>query len=329
MSLSALQLEVRRTGIGSSDIGAVAGLSPYATPLDVWLVKRGLATVPETDAMRLGTALEPVIADLYGREHLAAGEMLRYPRDVAWPILVAADTVRHPSEPWILATPDRAVTVPRLAGEHPREAPVRLVEIKSVAWRSAHHWGEAHDDVPAWYRAQIEWQMLATGVTRCDLAALIGGAELRVYQIEHDPELARMLVGIGRAFWRHVERGEEPPVDASESWRKHLETRFPRAVGEILPAGARAEEIAERLADAGARGAAAERDYDRAANELRALIGDARGLKGTNWKATWSNADGSPRWKDIAKELGADTRPDLVAKHTAAPSRRFTFTKGK
>ena len=87
--------------------------------------------------------------------------------------------------------------------------------------------------------------------------------------------------------------------------------------------------IAERLADAGARGAAAERDYDRAANELRALIGDARGLKGTNWKATWSNADGSPRWKDIAKELGADTRPDLVAKHTAAPSRRFTFTKGK
>ncbi len=328
MSLSPAQIAVRRTGIGSSDIGAVAGLSPYASPLDVWLVKRGLAEVPETDAMRLGTALEPVIADLYAVEHLAPGEVLRYPRDVSWPWVVAKDTVRHPHEPWILATPDRAVTVPepRDAGEPWHEPPTRLVEIKSVSWRAAHHWGEAHDDVPAWYRAQIEWQMLATGVSRCDLVALIGGAELRVYQIEHDPELAAMLVEIGRAFWRHVEAGTEPPVDASESWRRHLESRFPRAEGGTLEAGHEAEEIAARLADATARAKAAERDRDQAANELRAQIGASRGITGRGWRATWSDVAGAPRWKDIAMQLGADARPELVAEHTAAPSRRFTFT---
>ena len=155
----------------------------------------------------------------------------------------------------------------------------------------------------------------------------------------------RRQAGLHHRHQRAVPRGQlaplrqprDPPRPVVEV-RQQLEqpgagqrdcARANCVVREILPAGARAEEIAERLADAGARGAAAERDYDRAANELRALIGDARGLKGTNWKATWSNADGSPRWKDIAKELGADTRPDLVAKHTAAPSRRFTFTKGK
>ena len=38
--LTAEQIELRKTGVGSSDIGAVAGLSPYASPLDVWLQNR-------------------------------------------------------------------------------------------------------------------------------------------------------------------------------------------------------------------------------------------------------------------------------------------------
>ena len=323
--LTDAQKAKRRSGVGSSDIGAVAGLSPYARPIDVWLVKRGLAEVPETDAMRLGTALEPVIADLYAREHVGAQEILAAPGDV-WRGTTDG-TLAHPAEPWALATPDRVVCASDDPSVMPDPRAARLVEIKSVAWRSAHHWGEAHDDVPPWYRAQIEWQMLVTGVGVCDLAALIGGAELRVYRIERDPELAAMLFDVGRAFWRRVERGEEPPVDESESWRRHLEARFPRAAAGLLTATREAEEIAARLADARARRAAAEADEERAANELRAAIGDAEGIAGAGWKATWkAPAKGVPAWKSIAMELGAEGQPELVARHTAAPSRRFTFT---
>lgn len=306
------QRELRKMGVGSSDIGAVAGLSPYASPLDVWLQKRGLATVEENEAMRWGTAMEPVIAQAYEREHLAEGE-----------VVCTSGTVRHAEEPWILATPDRIVTDARFR-------PVRLVEIKTVSHRSAHHWGEAHDEVPPWYRAQIEWQMLVTGVTTCDLAALIGGAELRVYRITQDRDLAAMLVEIGRRFWGHVEAGTEPPVDGSPAWRSYLESRFPRVRGAIRPATPEAEAIAARWRDARARKDAAEADEERAANELRAQIGDAEGIEGDGWRATWKAPKaGTPKWKDIATALGAETQPELVAQHTAPPTRRFTFTEKK
>ena len=323
--LTAEQIELRKTGVGSSDIGAVAGLSPYASPLDVWLQKRGLATVEENEAMRWGTAMEPVIASTYERAHLADGEHLFTP-DCIWPDSVQG-TLQHPEEPWILASPDRVVMHydDRLHG-----AKRRLVEIKTVSHRSAHHWGDAHDDVPPWYRAQIEWQMLVTGVTTCDLAALIGGAELRVYRLTHDPELAAMLVAIGRTFWRHVEAGTEPPVDGSPAWRAYLEARFPRERGAMLRATPAAEEIAARLADARARKSAAEADEELAANELRAVIGEAAGVEGEGWRATWkAPKSGAPKWKDIATELGAEGRPELVARHTAPPTRRFTFTEKK
>lgn len=319
--LTEAQRAIRATGLGSSEIGAVAGLSPYTGPMDVWLVKRGLAEVPETEAMRLGTALEPVVASLYEGGHLATGEALKTAAEM-WPREAPHGVLRHPREGWVLASPDRVVAA---AGDR-RGRPPRLVEIKSVAWRSAHHWGDAHDEVPPWYRAQVEWQMLVTGVPACDLVALIGGAELRVYRLAADPALAGMLLDIGRAFWRTVERGEAPAVDASETWRRHLEARFPRAGAEMVAATRDHDEIAARLADARGRKAAAEADEERAANELRAAIGDAAGIAGEGWKATWKPAKGSPAWKSIAMELGAEGRPEVVARHTAAPSRRFTFS---
>lgn len=312
MTLSAEQMAVRATGIGASDIGAVAGLSPYASPMDVWLVKRGLAEVPQTDAMARGHQLEPAVASMYEAEHLAPGEALRHP----------AGTLRHPRYPWALATPDRLVVDP-LA-----DATVRLVEIKAVGWRSARYWGAEHDEVPPWYRAQIAWQMAVTGVEACDLAAFIGGEELRVYRIERDREMEAALLQIGRDFWRCVEEGREPAVDGSEAWRSYLEARFPSARQVLRAATPEADEIAARLADARARREAAEADAERAANELRALIGDAEGIEGRGWRATWkSPAKGTPRWKEIATALGADAHPEVVSQHTAAPSRRFTFTE--
>lgn len=324
--LTEAQKALRLTGITASEVGAVAGLSPYARPLDVWLVKRGLAEVPETDAMRLGTALEPVVADLYAREYVGHGERIATPAEV-WPESEGG-TLRHSEEPWIIATPDRVVF--SYADGIPGAYDARLVEIKTVSHRSAHHWGEAHDDVPPWYRAQVEWQMLVTGVEACDLVALIGGAELRVYRLTRDEELAAMLVDVARAFWRHVVEGTEPPIDGSESWRAYLEQRFRGGRGALLAATRAADEIAERLADARDRRVAAERDEELAANEMRALIGDADGVQGEGWRATWrTGAKGSPKWRDIACALGADARPELITQHTAAPTRRFTFTKGK
>lgn len=59
-------LAERRTGLGGSDIAKICGLSKFGTALDVYLDKIGEGTpVAETNRMRLGTALEPFVTDLF------------------------------------------------------------------------------------------------------------------------------------------------------------------------------------------------------------------------------------------------------------------------
>lgn len=49
----------RSSGIGASEVPALAGLSPYQTPVGVWLRKVGLGMEAEqTASMRTGSALE-------------------------------------------------------------------------------------------------------------------------------------------------------------------------------------------------------------------------------------------------------------------------------
>lgn len=180
-------LASRRTGIGASEIAAIAGLSPWGGPVDVYCAKLGLSPDRHSDAMAWGLRLEGVIAAAYSEREGVA--------------LEPGYLVRHPDESWILATPDRF-------------APDRLVELKVS--RTSEGWGEQEtDDVPPHYLLQCQWQMLAAGYPRVDIAALIGGVELRVYTVERSETVIESLVTIGRAFWRRVLEQRPPDVDWS------------------------------------------------------------------------------------------------------------------
>lgn len=318
MGLTAAQIEARRHGIGSSDIGTVAGLCPWASPIECWEVKRGLRVVEETHAMRMGTALEPVIANLYAEDALRDGESLTFP-GVVWPSIDG--TVRHPSIPWVLASPDRVVVKGR--------DPVRLVEIKCASHRTAHLWGSEYDAVPDHYRAQIEWQMLTTGVHTADLAVLIGGDEFRIYRgIEHDPVLADALLTIGRDFWRRVESGDPPPVDGSDAYSDYLARAFPWSTREEKTATEAVDAIGRELGEVKGNIAALEAREKVLSNALRLAIGDADSIVGDGWRATWRTPDGGvTSWKAVAEALHAPQ--ELIASHTKPASRRFVFTKGK
>lgn len=316
MSLTQEQIAFRMTGLSASDIGAVAGLSPYATALDVWLVKRGLVTIEENAAMRMGHVLEPVVAGLYGAD-LPAGEVLAMPECV-WPDSVNG-TVRHATLPWVLASPDRVVM---------RDGkPARLVEIKSVSARMAHHWGSEADDVPAGYRAQVCWQMEATGIGEVDLAAWINGwdgPEVRTYRFTHDAEMSALLLAVGRKFWRCVEEGREPAIDGSETWAEHIARKFPRVVRDIGPAEPAHAVLADEFLSLSVESKRIKARKELLQNQLCAAIGDREGIEGDGWRATWKAPDGGTvSWKDIALALGAAERPELIAEHTAPSGRRF------
>lgn len=64
-----INLNIRQTGIGGSELAAMLGLSEYKTPLDVYLEKTG-QTAPFTGNKNTerGNMQEPILAHYFGLE---------------------------------------------------------------------------------------------------------------------------------------------------------------------------------------------------------------------------------------------------------------------
>lgn len=297
-------LAKRRTGISGTDVSAILGINPWASPLDVWLDKRGQAEPrAENMAMKLGNLLEPVVATLYADETGAE--------------LVDPGFLRHPSRDWHIGTPDRITT------------DGTLIEIKTT--RSGNDWGEpGTDQIPRHYLTQVAWYLALTELQVAHVAVLVGASDFRRYVVQRDPELEGVLVERCEAFWKgNVLGGQMPAVDGSESAAKYIASRFPRNVDPLRPATEDEIALARRLAAARAATAAAEREQAEVENLLKAAIGDAEGLDlGALGKITWKASKGreSVDWKALAAE--ANIPAELIARHTkiGEASRRFLPT---
>lgn len=297
------QLEQRQHGIGASEIAAIAGLNPWKKPIDVWLEKTGRAqTAPQDLRQDLGHRMEGVIADLYAERTGAT--------------LLPCPTLVHPEEPWILATPDRIASF----GDPARD---RLLEIKLVGARLIAHW--ADDTIPDYVVTQVLMQQHVTGIHEAEVAALLGGSDLRILSCPHMPEVIADLVEIGREFWfEHVMKDVPPPVDGSDSWARYIRARWPKDLLPVMKAPPEATAIARRLARAKEDLAAAEVRKAEAENAMKTLLADAAGFVGDGWRCTYkSTASNGVDWKAVALELGAT--PELQSKHTRPGSRRFAF----
>jgi putative phage-type endonuclease len=244
-------------------VSAIVGVNPYRTAHDVYLDKRGLLPPqPETLGQRVGHTVERLVAELYAEETGAA--------------LETSPTLVHPTEPWIVGTPDRIVVGAR-----------RIVEIKWVGWRVAHHWTHGEDGVPDYVRTQVEWLMELTDTDECHVAALIGGDDFRIYTVRRNHDLFAALKEAASRFWREqVLAGVPPTVDHTENARRML-TTLHKDRGEMRAAPAGAWQWVERRIDAEARIGAAEKDLGLANNKLREMIGDAAGILDHWGSATW------------------------------------------
>lgn len=209
-------LDVRRQGIGSSDAAAAIGLSPYKSPLELWLEKTGRdAGLPKVDPndesspMYWGTLLEPIVAAHYTRR---TGHRVRRINAV----------LQHPQVPWMLANIDREVVgVPD----------VQILECKTAGYHGARLW---EDGVPEYVQLQVQHQLAVTAKQAADVAVLVCGQELRIHRIERDEGLIAHLVELEGRFWRHVETDTAPPADGSASSALALAALWPQDSGQVL-----------------------------------------------------------------------------------------------
>ena len=316
--LTAEQKAIRATGLGASEIAAVAGISPWASPLDIWLRKatptRGPLIEDDLDAAaqdrtEVGHVLEEPVLDLYRRRTGFAA------------VRHSDQTRRHPQYRWMLASPDATAD----AGH--------LVEIKVVGMRMAEHWDGG---VPDYVRAQAQQQMLVAGATRCDVAALIGGTDFRPYVLEHDAALAAALIGVGESFWRdHVEADIPPPPGATEDRMEYLAKRFPRHRDALLEVPAEHHDLVgamiARYTAAAAAAKAADGALEAAKAALCELIGEAAGIRGPWGQATWKLQAGRPAYEKIATALAPHglIPADLLEQHRGRPFRKFHYSAPK
>jgi len=213
------QLEERRTGIGGSDVAAIAGISNFnKSPLDVYLEKIGEKSGFEgNDYTDWGNRLEPVVAERYAE---ITGKKIYKP-----------SLFRHPEHKFMLANMDFLIE-----GEN------AAIECKTTSAYQASKWGEpGTDEVPTDCLMQVAHYRYAKNLDYIDIPVLIGGNDFRVYRYEKNTRLEEQVLNLEFNFWyNHVEKRIPPQPGeldkAIKLWPKAQDEKVAVASEEVIDA---------------------------------------------------------------------------------------------
>jgi len=294
----ALWLEERRKSLGASDVAQVLGVSPYGGAWNVWASKKLGFEAAESLPMRVGTYLEPLVADLVQERWGEAAALEEVGAGACWAPngqpegyarAVDLGILRPPRDKWAHASPDRLVLRPGhdLPG---------VLQIKTSG--TGEGWGPdgaeaTADTVPPQYLVQTMWEMWVVsayfapyipipGTPFGWLAVLISNRDLRIYPVRWDAERMAGIIATCKAWWeRHIVGGEAPPIDGTRACTEALawlqSTARPGRIELPEAAGDAVEQYAAWLA----RRDEADRNARLARNRLFSMLGES--AKGLCW----------------------------------------------
>ena len=297
-------LQIRQQGIGSSDAAVAIGLSPYKSPLSLWLEKtqrKAPDDLSEKEAVIWGTVLEPVLASVYAER---TGKKVRRVNAV----------LQHTDYPFMLANLDREVLDPAGNG---------VLEIKTAGYHSAPQWEEG---VPVAYQCQVLHQLAVTGHAWADVAVLIGGQDFRIYRIERDDDKITDLIARESQFWACVQDNRHPEPDGSDDAGKALLSLFPVDNGQTIDLSESPEynQLFAELLNLREQKEATERKESEIKQRIQVALGTCTAALFQQGKVTWRKA------KD---RLAADVdkisqeHPELIQQYCkpVPGTRRFTI----
>jgi putative phage-type endonuclease len=305
-------LNARTNGIGSSDIAAIVGESPYATAFDVYASKTGLFKPEDNPSPRMlmGKKVERFIAELYAEE---TG------KPITW-----LDTLhRHPAREWQLFTPDFIRRDEEIGGD-----------AKNVAADQAWKWGTSDSrTIPAHIEIQAQWMMSGFNWPQWDIAGFFGGNDFRVSPVYRDAEVEGLLLEAGERFWKdNVLKRVPPALQVSDATKAYLAKRFPENKGKIRKATEEESYIIEDCKVARIAFELAEETKGSIENQIKQLIGDDDGIEVAGGKVTWKRCQDTmgTDWEAIARGLlsryGTQTAELIIKLHGVVAkkgSRRF------
>jgi putative phage-type endonuclease len=278
-------LRERKNYLGGSDLGAIAGLNPYRTALDVYLDKTSDDIRCETSpAMRWGTLLEDTIAKEYAE---VTGQTIE----------IEPNTIYHPSMKFLGANIDRWV------GDKEY-----VLECKTAGFTRGKEWGEeGTDQIPESYLVQVAYYAAICAVPKVDIAVLIGGQDFRIYTYKRNKELEDKLIKIACNFWdNHIEK-MIPPKCVSTRDTFNL---FPQSNYHEIVAESNIIEKLQELKGAKEEESRIQSTIEKLKTDIQEFMRDYDVLIDNNGKviATWKNSTPRSffdlkRFKDEAKDL--------------------------
>ena len=289
-------LRYRKRGLGGSDAGAVCGLNPYRTAMQVYDDKTTDAT-EETDneAMRQGRELEDYVARRFME---AAGKKVR-----------RANFMYYDEEnPFMLADVDRMIV-----GENAG------LECKTASPYLADRW--KNGEIPVSYQIQCYHYMSVCNADAWYIAVVIFGREFKYYRIERDEEVISDLRQIERNFWEsHILKRILPEPDGSELADKVISGYFKKSMEETIPLRGFDEKLGRRqelesLLDEMTT------EKKQIEQELKLYLGEAEAAENANYMVSWKSVNS----QRIDEKRLKEERPEVYEQYRKTLSfRRFT-----
>lgn len=193
--------------LGGSDAAAVIGVSPWATPVELWLQKIGRVPkeAPTPARQRMfdrGHKLEPFIRDM----------VIDKLRDQGMQVELIASNARYvdPEHAFMSCEIDFELrltgTTEIGGGEVTFDGEHINCDAKSVSGFARKKWGgENTEDVPIEYAAQFMFGLMVTGRRFCLVAALRSFDDVDVYWTVRDDEtIAAMRPKLAEFWLKHV-----------------------------------------------------------------------------------------------------------------------------
>lgn len=289
-------LRYRKGGIGGSDAGAVCGLNPYRTAMEVYYDKTS-DEIEEMDneAMRQGREFEEYVARRFME---ATGKKVR-----------RANALYYDERyPFMYADVDRLVV-----GENAG------LECKTASPYMADQWKGGK--IPLSYQIQCYHYMSVFQADAWYIAVLIYGKEFQFHRIERDEAVIQDLVHIEENFWKeHVEKKILPEPDGSKVADSVIAERFKKSQGISLPLMGFDEKLKRRqeLVEIMAR---METEKKKIEQELKLYLGEAEIAENEHFRVSWKTVNSSR----LDEKLLKAEMPETYEKYKkSVSSRRFT-----
>ena len=289
-------LKYRKQGIGGSDAGAVCGLNPYRTAIQVYYDKTSdLIEDVDNEAMRQGRELEEYVARRFCE---ASGKKVRRANAMFY----------DEKNPFMIADVDRMIV-----GENAG------LECKTASPYSEEKWRD--DKIPLSYQLQCYHYMSVCNADSWYIAVLIYGRDFKYYKIERDDEVIENLIRIEKEFWNeYVLKQVIPDPDGSKTADVAIAERFKESKSITIPLTGFDERL-ERRQELLSLLEKIETEKRQIDQELKLYLGDAEIAENESYRVSWKNIS---RSSIDEKRLKAE-QPEIYEKYRReTTSRRFT-----